>query len=366
LSQRGTCKTDKEGKFNLALQDFQGQANLILQTKDDGKLKEKNILLDRNFSPELKSYSFTETNIPDLSKAVRDTVISKEMLKDISDLNKTNLSMSEKNHLLQEITVKAKKKNNEYAPVKVNVEYKVEKELDKMIDKGDWMPADIFLFLEKMNKYYNSSTGKYKGKNVMFVKDNSMQLISGINAILSGVDNFQSSDFSTSNANQFMNNNPTNSPAGNSTTVSSNPSATNNAADFDNQASILPRLDEIESASLIEDFNSIIRIDPRIDPTTTVLIILHTKKNYQNVPAGIRDTKFDGYAHVKEFYSPRYDKAMLPNEKDYRRTLYWNPDVKTDQTGKATISFFNNSSCKSMNVNAETVTSNGIIGVLNK
>jgi len=366
LSQRGTCKTDKEGKFNLALQDFQGQANLILQTKDDGKLKEKNILLDRNFSPELKSYSFTETNIPDLSKAVRDTVISKEMLKDISDLNKTNLSMSEKNHLLQEITVKAKKKNNEYAPVKVNVEYKVEKELDKMIDKGDWMPADIFLFLEKMNKYYNSSTGKYKGKNVMFVKDNSMQLISGINAILSGVDNFQSSDFSTSNANQFMNNNPTNSPAGNSTTGSSNPSATNNAADFDNQASILPRLDEIESASLIEDFNSIIRIDPRIDPTTTVLIILHTKKNYQNVPAGIRDTKFDGYAHVKEFYSPRYDKAMLPNEKDYRRTLYWNPDVKTDQTGKATISFFNNSSCKSMNVNAETVTSNGIIGVLNK
>jgi hypothetical protein len=69
---------------------------------------------------------------------------------------------------------------------------------------------------------------------------------------------------------------------------------------------------------------------------------------------------------VKEFYNPRYDKAMLPDEKDYRRTLYWNPDVKTDKTGKATVAFFNNSTCKSMNVSAETVTSNGIIGVLNK
>jgi hypothetical protein len=366
LSQRGTCKTDKDGKFNFALQDFQGQANLILQTKENEKRREKNILLDRNFNPEIKSYSFSETNIPDYSKVVRDTVISKEMLKDISELKKANLTMSEKNHLLQEITVKAKKNNNIYAPVKVNMEYKVEKELDKMIDKGDWMPADIFLFLEKMNKYYNSATGRYKGKNVQFVKDNSLQLISGINAVLSGVDNFQSSDFSTSNANQFMNNNPGNTPAGNSTTGSSNPSATDNTAVNDKQASLLPRLDEIESVSVIEDFSSIIRIDPRLDPTSTVLIILHSKKNYQNAPAGIRDTKYDGYAHVKEFYNPRYDKAMLPNEKDYRRTIYWNPDVKTDKTGKATIGFFNNSTCKSMNVSAETVTSNGIIGVLNK
>jgi len=367
LSQKGICKTDKEGKFNFALQDFQGQANLILQTKENEKRREKNILLDRNFNPAIKNYSYSETNIPDYSKAVRDTVLSKEMLKDISELKKANLTMSEKNHLLQEITVKAKKNNNIYAPVKVNMEYKVEKELDKMIDKGDWMPADIFLFLERMNKYYNSATGKYKGKNVQFVKDNSMQLISGINALLSGVDNFQSTDLSTGNANQFMNNNNSiNTSTGNSTTGSTNPSETNNAATNDNQASLLPRLDEIESISVIEDFSSIIRIDPRLDPTTTVLIILHSKKNYQNAPAGIRDTKYDGYAHVKEFYNPRYDKAMLPNEKDYRRTIYWNPDVKTDKTGKATIGFFNNSTCKSINVSAETVTSNGIIGVLNK
>src|ERR1035437_9397645 len=43
-SQKGICKTDKEGKFNFAVQDFFGQANLILQTKENDKRTEKNIL----------------------------------------------------------------------------------------------------------------------------------------------------------------------------------------------------------------------------------------------------------------------------------------------------------------------------------
>jgi len=367
LSQKGICKTDKEGKFNFALQDFKGQANLIVQSKEKEKLKEMNILLDRNFSPGLKSYSFAEINIPDYIKTVRDTVISQDLLKSLSDINKKNLSISEKNHLLQEIVVKAKKKTDEYAPVKVNIVYNVDKEVDKMIDSGDWAPSDIFVFLEKMTKYYNSTTGKYKGKNVMFVKDNSLQMISGINSILSGVDNYQSSDFSTSNANQLLNNNPGNQPAGNSSSSgSSNPSANNNASVNDNQASILPLLDEIESASVIEDFSSIIRINPRMDPTSSVLIILHTKKNYHTVPAGIRQTKYDGFANVKEYYHPHYENTNQPNEKDFRRTLYWNPDIKTGKDGKATITLYNNSTSKSITVSAETVTANGIIGVLNK
>jgi uncharacterized protein YfaS (alpha-2-macroglobulin family) len=56
----------------------------------------------------------------------------------------------------------------------------------------------------------------------------------------------------------------------------------------------------------------------------------------------------------------------MPDKKDFRRTIYWNPDVLTDAEGKATINFFNNSTCRKMNVSAETVTENGIIGVLNK
>ena len=371
LSQRGICKTDKDGKFNFAVEDFKGSANLILQTKENEKRKEKNILLDRNFNPELKSYSFGELNTQEYTRAVKDTIVSKEMLKDISEINKSNHTANEKNLLLHEIFVKAKKKSNNYGPVKVNVVYKVNKELDKMIDTGEWLPADIYLFLEKMTKYYNSSTGKYKGKKVLFVKDNSLQLISGANAILSGADNLSSSNLSSGNITQMSGNNTGNQLSGNNTPGNSNQVAEGNANDLSNQVSYLPRLEDIESVSVIDDFNSILKIYPGIDPgktdaTQTVLMILHTKRIYQPEASGIRNTKYEGYAYTKEFYSPHYDTRELPVEKDYRRTLYWNPDIMTDKEGKASIWFYNNSTSKTLNVNAETVTSNGIPGVLTK
>jgi len=95
-------------------------------------------------------------------------------------------------------------------------------------------------------------------------------------------------------------------------------------------------------------------------------VVIQCKKNYQPDPNGIRNTTFSGYSYVKEFFSPQYNKYRLPKENDYRRTLYWNPDVKTDAAGKATISFFNNGSCKAMTVSAETVTTNGVIGAYNR
>jgi len=46
--------------------------------------------------------------------------------------------------------------------------------------------------------------------------------------------------------------------------------------------------------------------------------------------------------------------------------LYWNPSVKTNKDGKALIQFYNNSSCKSFSISAETITPQGVIGVLKK
>ena len=46
-----------------------------------------------------------------------------------------------------------------------------------------------------------------------------------------------------------------------------------------------------------------------------------------------------GYYTSREFYSPRYD---LPNNRpDYRTTIYWNPNIITNESGKAEFSFFN-------------------------
>lgn len=77
---------------------------------------------------------------------------------------------------------------------------------------------------------------------------------------------------------------------------------------------------------------------------------------------GVRKTWLEGYSTVNEFYSPDY--SVLPTEShDYRRTLYWNPMVTPDENGKAHVSFYNNSRCTNFNISAETVTSQGMIGV---
>ncbi len=48
------------------------------------------------------------------------------------------------------------------------------------------------------------------------------------------------------------------------------------------------------------------------------------------------------YTQIREFYAPKYESqsssSTLPN--DFRKTLYWNPDIKTDVHGYAQLQFF--------------------------
>ena len=63
----------------------------------------------------------------------------------------------------------------------------------------------------------------------------------------------------------------------------------------------------------------------------------------------LRNSKGKEYRHIsgftpqKKFYSPDYRKFDVPSEKDVRRTLYWNPDVVTDDEGEAHVVLFTNS-----------------------
>ena len=77
---------------------------------------------------------------------------------------------------------------------------------------------------------------------------------------------------------------------------------------------------------------------------------------------GQRATYVEGYSTIKEFYSPDYNNAPLPGETDYRRTLYWNPLLRTDSTGAAKAEFYNNGRCHIIKCDAATITPKGKIG----
>ena len=71
-----------------------------------------------------------------------------------------------------------------------------------------------------------------------------------------------------------------------------------------------------------------------------------------------------GYHVAKEFYAPQYDVSKpeydLP---DFRSTIFWKPSVKTDATGKATVSFWNSDAKTTVQINVEGFSNKGRVAV---
>lgn len=74
-----------------------------------------------------------------------------------------------------------------------------------------------------------------------------------------------------------------------------------------------------------------------------------------------RDRRYilPGYAVCDDFYSPDYSRAPLPDTKDYRRTLYWAPEVEFDGQGEAGVRLYNNGSPSVLSIDIEGLTGDG-------
>ena len=70
-----------------------------------------------------------------------------------------------------------------------------------------------------------------------------------------------------------------------------------------------------------------------------------------------------GYQTPAEFYAPAYatEKARRSMVPDYRTTLYWNPTVKLDDTGQATVEFYTSDAPVDYDITIEGITQTGKI-----
>ena len=66
-----------------------------------------------------------------------------------------------------------------------------------------------------------------------------------------------------------------------------------------------------------------------------------------------------GYAVCDDFYQPDYSGHTPSTPTDYRRTLYWNPDLQLDEQGQATVSFYTGSQQTRLTVSAEGMSPTG-------
>ncbi|MBQ6750091.1 MAG: carboxypeptidase-like regulatory domain-containing protein [Bacteroidaceae bacterium] len=122
----------------------------------------------------------------------------------------------------------------------------------------------------------------------------------------------------------------------------------------------LPRmLDEMKSVYISEDIEALHRhiVCEQLDRMNPVVLYCFSHRKFKNPVNGLRTTHFQGFDESTDF--PMEDYSILPPMPDYRRTLYWNPTVKTDSGGKAHIEFYNNSSCTDMFISVEGMTRDG-------
>jgi len=100
-------------------------------------------------------------------------------------------------------------------------------------------------------------------------------------------------------------------------------------------------------------------LDPTAQTVTVdrYLLYLTLDENAIVENPGALNPDITGYYEARNFYNP------LPNAKpslaDYRTTIYWNPNIKTDATGKATVSFYNAVPQTNVRVIVEGLTNGG-------
>jgi hypothetical protein len=79
--------------------------------------------------------------------------------------------------------------------------------------------------------------------------------------------------------------------------------------------------------------------------------------------AGVSIQKRAGYYVAREFFAPKYDVAIPDHIRpDFRSTLHWQPNVRTDATGKASITYWNTDANAKISIIAQGVSKSGRVG----
>ncbi len=84
----------------------------------------------------------------------------------------------------------------------------------------------------------------------------------------------------------------------------------------------------------------------------------NTENNYNRYAPGIITFSPKGFYISKQFYSPKYTATPDPKP-DLRTTVYWNPHIVSDATGKLNIDYFNPDQSGSYRIVVEGIDSSG-------
>ena len=376
--QQASCPTDSAGSFNYLTSDFFGKWNLQMETQKNGKRKEYWITLDRAFSPQGRPYSFYDTYIPEM-KASKDKkrflLDETKSSKDAEAFLNDSIELAEASKgakALKEVVVKAARNQTGIISKGINIVYDVANEENKLEDQAGAYNENFYEFLTRINPFFNydisgNAYPRYKGRRVFFKLSNST-------SSNNKADLWSSIQQSFTNSAESIKSNP-NAQETETEKDREEDKEEEDKEEEDLQIRMLKSSD-IESIAIIEEPSTYLIFMPELisldfqiknklkaqEQIVLIIAKLNTLRLKEREPIGVRVTSLQGFSQPRAFYSPNYKEYQLPKEEDFRRTLYWNPNVKTNSQGKASVGFFNNATCKEMSISAETMSPTGNFG----
>ena len=363
--------TDSAGRYVLVLPDIQGEWPMSISAAKNGLSDKYIIPINRHFSPAsrlpeefevgqipMDNFQLHHWDIPDESEAV---------WKKFLDARGTTM---------REITVKKRRLDNyswggftdeKNAQINSTLYYDCEKAVEDYLDRGE-EPPYLTEWLAGKKKNFNGSTPIDKamwaaiGDSLQFNRDDRSKFKPGAVidvAELIGMDSPY--DSYEENAPLYwipvwrdgfsIDGHPVVWMVNNLfCTITNLNLRTDMGSKVPVTAPTTERLTKpnIELPQLLEDVKSLyvardnalvhkVTSSSAIEGRTPYLVYCFTKPEIKSKVKGIRYTSYQGFDPVEVFQTEDYEQ--MPPMNDFRRTLYWNPNLWTDENGKAHVEF---------------------------
>ena len=341
--QESTVTTDKDGCFGFAVEEFYDKWDMFLSVTRNDKEIDCRIRLDRASRPAVKAYTATDTHLPQHIVTLDTALYAVEkdpFLQEVPDSI----------FLLDNVDVHGRKKYIDFLTFKA---YNAEEDTEFHLDQGKYtyMVRDYLA-----EKGYNIDYSRYDGviPEGLSTRDEVMawtleQCPINNRRVLWYLHNEDSKWMKASYTPGFD-------------------------IDMEDVKSIIvydspfefayhPIVREALAPDIIDSLNQPKTLN---DVTFTrglyiIDITMYPKGLRRSQVKGQRQTTFRGYTSGTEFYAPEYPDGPIKGDVDYRRTLYWNPALTTDDNGQAEVLFYNNGYSKQFHISAEGITPQGII-----
>lgn len=344
----GKLKTDSLGNYNYIVPDIEGEWTLQMVSKKDDVERNYYIGIDRHFSPE-KRYLY-----PDETRRlpiIEPNFVPKISVDDEELDDEQYVSISKKTHLLPTVKIRTRRilgdlsstwYDEEQAQQSSVIRYNCDEDADRYGDLGEDMPH-FFEWLAEKNPLFKfdmipaENTEDRTGAVLLDdnISYNNRPIIWIVNNRFWGITNIQSYQRSLIEIHD-----------------NSNLTGIVMLPDMLDVAKTLYISEDLQAVKEHVYATGLERINPVV-----FYVYEHPLFNFKQ--KGLRRTHFEGFNVPTAFEMEDY--SIVPPTEDFRRTLFWDANVKTDNRGRATVEFYNNSSCRAMYISAEGMTENGRI-----